>query len=152
MKAKGIDRVFSVFFLLATLIISIICNIGDFSAGANGEINLLTVVITTIYVAYCSAFALFSHNRKNIIAMTILGASTLVVAVFGLLISTLRLTIGAIIPFAIVFLSPFQGLVAVMSSNWIVIYSIIIVISILWVLFSISNFRKHHKNIETKEN
>ena len=65
MKVRGIDKVFSVFFLLAILIISIICNIGDFSAGANGEINPLTVAITTIYVVYCSAFALFSHNRKN---------------------------------------------------------------------------------------
>ena len=152
MKVRGIDRVFSVFFLLATLIISIICNIGDFSAGANGEINPLTVAITTIYVVYCSAFALFSHNRKSIIAMTILGAGTLIVAVFGLLISTLRLTIGAIIPFAIVFLSPFQGLVVVMSSNWTVIYSIIIAISILWVIFNILNFRKNHKNINTKKN
>ena len=152
MKVRGIDKVFSVFFLLAILIISIICNIGDFSAGANGEINPLTVAITTIYVVYCSAFALFSHNRKSIIAMTILGAGTLIVAVFGLLISTLRLTIGAIIPFAIVFLSPFQGLVAVMSSNWTVIYSIIIAISILWVIFNILNFRKNHKNINTKKN
>ena len=152
MKVRGIDKVFSVFFLLAILIISIICNIGDFSAGANGEINPLTVAITTIYVVYCSAFALFSHNRKSIIAMTILGAGTLIVAVFGLLISTFRLTIGAIIPFAIVFISPFQGLVAVMSSNWTVIYSIIIAISILWVIFSILNFRKNHKNINTKKN
>ena len=152
MKVRGIDRVFSVFFLLATLIISIICNIGDFSAGANGEINPLTVVITTIYVAYCSSFSLFSHNRKSIIAMTILGTGTLIVAVFGLLISTFRLTIGAIIPFSIVFLSPFQGWVAVMSSNWIVIYSVIIVISILWVIFSIFNFRIHHKNIKAKGN
>ena len=152
MKVRGNDRVFSVFFLLATLIISIICNIGDFSAGANGEINPLTVVITTIYVAYCSAFSLFSHNRKSIIAMTILGAGTLTVAIFGLVMSTFRLTIGAIIPFALVFLSPFQGLVAVMSSDWMVIYSVIIVISILWVIFSIFNFRKHHKNIKAKEN
>ncbi|MBQ2888499.1 MAG: hypothetical protein IJE29_06225 [Firmicutes bacterium] len=152
MKIKGIDRVFSVFILLATLIISIICNIGDFTGGSNGEINPFTVAITTIYVVYCSAFSLFSHNKKSIIAMIILGASTLIVAVFGLLISTFRLTIGAIIPFAIVFLSPFQGLVAAMSSNWIVIYSVIIVISILWVLFSIFNLRKHHKIIETNEN
>ena len=152
MKVRCIDKVFSVFLILAILIISIICNIGDFSAGANGEINPLTVAITTIYVVYCSAFALFSHNRKSIIAMTILGAGTLIVAVFGLLISTFRLTIGAIIPFAIVFLSPFQGLVAVMSSNWTVIYSIIIAISILWVIFSILNFRKNHKNINTKKN
>lgn len=150
MKAKGIDKVFSVFFLLATLIISIICNIGDFTGGFKGE--TLTVVITTIYIAYCSAFSLFSHNRKSIIAMTILGASTLTVAVFGLLISAFRLTIGAIIPFAIVFLSPFQGLVPVMSSNWIAIYSVMIVISILWVIFSILNFRKYHKNIKAKEN
>ena len=152
MKTRGIDKVFSVIFLLAILMISIICNIGDFTGGSNGEINPLTVVITTIYVAYCSAFSLFSHNRKSIIAMTILGASTLTVAIFGLVISTFRLTIGAIIPFAIVFLSPFQGLVAVMSSNWTVIYSIIIAISILWVIFSILNFRKNHKNINTKKN
>lgn len=152
MKVRGIDKVFSVFVLLATLIISIICNIGDFSSGGNGEINPLTLAITTIYVVYCSAFALFSYNKKSLVTMTILGASTLIVAVFGLLISTFRLTIGAIIPFAIVFLSPFQGLVAVMSGNWIVVYSIIIVISILWVLFSVYNIRKHHKNIKAKGN
>ncbi len=150
MKAKGIDKVFSVFFLLAILIISIICNIGDFTGGFNG--GTLTVAITTIYIVYCSAFSLFSNNKKSIIAMTILGASTLTVAIFGLVISTFRLTIGAIIPFAIVFLAPFQGLVPVMSSNWIVIYSIIIAISILWVIFSILNFRKHHKNNKAKEN
>ncbi len=40
MKTRGIDKVFSVIFLLAILIISIICNIGDFSAGANGEIKV----------------------------------------------------------------------------------------------------------------
>lgn len=150
MKAKGIDKVFSVFFLLTILIISIICNIGDFTGGSNGE--ALTVAITIIYIVYCSAFSLFSHNKKSIIAMTILGASTLIVAIFGLLISTFRLTIGAIIPFAIVFLSPFQGLVAVMSNNWIAIYSVMIAISTLWVIFSIFNFRKHHKNIKAKEN
>lgn len=151
MKIRGVDKVFSIFFLLVILIISIICNIGDFSAGTNRE-NPLTLTITTIYVAYCSAFALFSHNKKSLITMTILGASTLIVAVFGLLISTFRMTIGAIIPFALVFLSPFQGLVAFMSSNWIVIYSIIIVISILWVILSIFSFRKHHKNIKAKDN
>lgn len=150
MKAKGIDRVFSLFFLLAILIISIICNIGDFTGGSGGKINPFSVAITTIYVVYCSAFSLFSHDRKSIIAMTVLGASTLIVAVFGALISTFRLTIGFIIPFAILFLTPFQGLVAVMSGNWIVIYSIIIAISILWVLLSI--YRQHHIIIKTTEN
>lgn len=152
MKARGVDRVFDVFFLLAILIISIFCNIGDFTGGSGGKINPLTVAITTIYVVYCSAFALFSHNRKSIITMTILGASTLIVAVFGLLISTFRLKIGVIIPFAIVFLSPFQGLVPVMSSNWTVIYSVIIVICVLWVIFGIFNFRRHHKNIKANRN
>lgn len=150
MKVRRIDRVFSLFFLLATLIISIICNIGDFSAGANGEMNPLTLVITTIYVIYCSAFAFFSRKKKSIIAIAILGASTLIVAVLGLFFSIFRLTTGVIIPFAIVFLSPFQGLVAIMSGNWIIIYSIIIAISILWVLFSVS--RKHHIIIEVAEN
>ena len=59
-----IDKVFSVFFLLSILIISIICNIGDFTGGSNGE--ALTVAITIIYIVYCSAFSLFSHNIMGV--------------------------------------------------------------------------------------
>jgi len=151
MKARVVDKVFSVFCLLAVAIISIICNAGDFISGNNGEINLLTVAITIIYVLYCLAFALFSHtHKKNIIVSMILSVITLIVAIMGLLVSTFRLTIDILIPFAILFLSPFQGLTAVMQSNWVVIYSIIIIISILWVFLTLLNFRRYNKNINTK--
>lgn len=149
MKSRITDKVFSVFCLLAVVIISIMCNVGDFINGANGEINLLTVSITIIYVLYCSAFALFSHTHKNIVVSMLLGVITLIVAIICLIVSAFRLTIGIIIPFAIVFISPFQGLSAVMSSNWSVIYSIIIIFSILWIFLSLLNFRRYNKNINT---
>lgn len=152
MKSKYTDKIFSTFALFAIAVISIACNIGDFTGGSSGRINPLIVVITAVYIIYCTAFSLLAQNRKSIVTMTVWSVITFVVAVVGFVTSTFRLTIGIIIPFAIVFLTPFQGLVAVMSSNWTVIYSVMIVISILWVIFSIFNFRKHHKNIKATEN
>ena len=152
MKSKYTDKLFSTFALFAIAVISIAGNIGDSTGGSSGIINPLTMVITAVYIIYCTAFSLLAQNRKSIVTMTVWSVITLVVAVVGFVTSTFRLTIGIIIPFAIVFLTPFQGLVTVMSSNWIVIYSVIIAISILWVIFCIFNFRKHHKNIKAKEN
>lgn len=102
--------------------------------------------MTAIYIIYCTAFTLLAQTRKSIVTMTIWSVITLIVAVVGFMTSTFRLTIGAIIPFAIVFLSPFQGLVAVLSNNWLIIYSIMIAISLLWVFLSIYNYKKHCKN------
>lgn len=146
MKSKYTDKIFSVFGLIAIAGISIACNIGDFTGGSGGKINALTVVMTAIYIIYCTAFTLLAQTRKSIVTMTIWSVITLFVAVVGFLTSTFRLTIGAIIPFAIVFLSPFQGLVAVLSNNWLIIYSIMIAISLLWVFLSIYNYKKHCKN------
>lgn len=150
MKTKCIDKIFSRISLLVIVIISIICNIGDFTSGS-GKINPLTLIVTFIYIIYGTAFTLLAKNRKSVTTMTIWSIVTLVVAILSFLTSTFRLTIGAIIPFSIVFLTPFQGLVAILSSNWIIIYSIIIFISILWVVFSILNIRRHHKNNETTQ-
>lgn len=146
MKSKYTDKIFSVFSLIAIAGISIACNIGDFTGGSGGKINALTVVMTAIYIIYCTAFTLLAQTRKSIVTMTIWSVITLIVAVVGFMTSTFRLTIGAIIPFAIVFLSPFQGLVAVLSNNWLIIYSIMIAISLLWVFLSIYNYKKHCKN------
>jgi len=146
MKSKYTDKIFSVFDLIAIAGISIACNIGDFTGGSGGKINALTVVMTAIYIIYCTAFTLLAQTRKSIVTMTIWSVITLIVAVVGFMTSTFRLTIGAIIPFAIVFLSPFQGLVAVLSNNWLIIYSIMIAISLLWVFLSIYNYKKHCKN------
>lgn len=150
MKTKCIDKIFSRISLLVIVIISIICNIGDFTSGS-GKINPLTLIVTFIYIIYGTAFTLLAKNRKSVTTMTIWSIVTLVVAILSFLTSTFRLTMGAIIPFSIVFLTPFQGLVAILSSNWIIIYSIIIFISILWVVFSILNIRRHHKNNETTQ-
>ena len=114
MKSKYTDKIFSVVGLIAIAGISIACNIGDFTGGSGGKINALTVVMTAIYIIYCTAFTLLAQTRKSIVTMTIWSVITLIVAVVGFMTSTFRLTIGAIIPFAIVFLSPFQGLVAVL--------------------------------------
>lgn len=141
MKSKYTDKIISVFGLIAIAGISIACNIVDFTGGSGGKINALTVVMTAIYIIYCTAFTLLAQTRKSIVTMTIWSVITLIVAVVGFMTSTFRLTIGAIIPFAIVFLSPFQGLVAVLSNNWLIIYSIMIAISLLWVFLSINNYK-----------
>ena len=52
MNSKYIDKIFSVFGLLAIAAISVACNIGDFTGGSVGKINPLTAVITTVYVIY----------------------------------------------------------------------------------------------------
>lgn len=152
MKSKYTDKIFSAFTLFIIAVISIACNIGDSTGGSGGKINPLTVVITAVYIIYCTAFSLLAQNRKSIVTMTAWSVITLIVAIVGFMTSTFRLTIGVIIPFAIVFLTPFQGFVSIMSSDWIVIYSVIIAISISWVIISILNFRKHRKNIKAKEN
>ena len=146
MNSKYIDKIFSVFGLLAIAAISVACNIGDFTGGSGEKINPLTAVITTAYVIYCTAFTLLAQNRKRVIIITVWSTITFIVAVVGFLTSMFRLTIGAIIPFAIVFLSPFQGMVAILSNNWVAIYSAMICISFLWILLSIFNYRRHCKN------
>ena len=152
MKEKVVDRIFSVRVLLAIVILSIICNIKEFTGGGNGEINPPTAAVTTGYILYCSAFALFGQNQKSRKVMILWEIGTLIVAVSGSLISAFRLDVGAIIPFAIVFLTPFQGLVAILSSNWYIVYSVIIVIVILWILFSGINSRGNGKNKKQKRN
>ena len=144
MKSRGIDEAFSVFCLLAIVIISINFNIADFWNGQNGKINLITLAATTVYIIYCSAFALFAHKRKSLITMTIWAVITLIFAIYILLKATsVPMKPGSpfVIPFLVVFLSPFQGLTAVLSNNRLVIFSLISIISTLWIILSVLRLR-----------
>lgn len=144
MKSRGVDKVFSVFCLLAIVIISINCNIADFWNGQNGKINPITLTATTVYIVYCSAFALFAHKRKSLIAMTIWAVITLIFAIYALLKSTsVPMKPGSpfVIPFLIVFLSPFQGLTAILSNNRLIIFSLISIISTSWIILSMLRLR-----------
>lgn len=98
MKSKYTDKLFSTFALFAIAVISIAGNIGDSTGGSSGIINPLTMVITAVYIIYCTAFSLLAQNRKSIVTMTVWSVITLVVAVVGFVTSTFRLTIGIIIP------------------------------------------------------
>ena len=142
MKSRIIDKVFSVFCLLTVITLSIICNARGFIAGSNGNRNILVLLITIFYILYCTSFALFCNKRKSVATFMIFSIATFIVALMGLLAATFRLDMGRLIPLAIIFLSPFQGMVRLLSSDWIAIHSIITGISVLWISLSIFNFRR----------
>ena len=141
MRAKWKDTVFSVFGLLVIVILSINCNIADFWNGANGTINPITLAVTAVYICYCSAFALFAHKKISLIAMVVWAAMTLVFAMYIVLRTAFvpPKVPGPVftVPGLILFLSPFQGMTAILSNNRLVIYSIISMICVLWIAVSV---------------
>ena len=123
--------------LIIIIILSIIINFNVFLMGSAS--SLLNVFITIIYVISWFAFIWLSKANKNsLIFSAIWSLSTLTCAALTLAVNiNNKLDVSFMIPFAIIFITPFYGIESFFSKREFLIVSIIItMISLTWVTMS----------------
>lgn len=67
------------------------------------------------------------------------GELTLNAALNSGIVAIDSLSFNFVVPFAVVFLTPFQGVAAITKNNWVLRYSIIALFGLLWM---VTNFNK----------
>lgn len=123
--------------LITIIILSIIINFNVFLMG--GASSLPNIIITIIYMISWPAFIWLSKtNRNSLIFSAIWSLSTLVCAAVTLAVNINDgLDLSFIIPFAMIFITPFYGIEFFFNKQVYLISSIIItIISLTWVVMS----------------
>lgn len=143
-KKTGNNTVFTVgFFLIGFL--ALVCNFQDFYMGNHG-LHLRSLVLTSLYLVLGSGFVLSGYTQKHILIAAGLGIGTWAIAAAGVLIYLYSLNAPLLlILLSIVFMTPFQGLFAILQGQWIFNYSLITVVGILWTVCSIYRYGKYCK-------
>lgn len=123
--------------LILTIVLSIFINIQEFTMG--GGSSLLNITATIVYIIIWATFIWLSkENIKSLKFSVLWSLWTLACAVPLLAININgRLDLSFVIPFAIIFITPFYGIEAFFSGSRFIFSSIsIIIISFIWLIMS----------------
>ncbi len=97
------------------------------------------MLVSALYVVVWTAFTIYNRRQGFIIMSMVWGGVTLLVASISCYIAAFDLIGAAIIPFALLFLTPFYGLTAFAPDM--AIYGAMIMCSLAWVLISFFTLR-----------
>lgn len=129
---------YSNFALISIMFLSIVTNFNSFLMG--GAPSLLGIIITFVYISFWFLFIFLSKNRRKTLIFSIRYWLLTLTGAFGTLVVNINneINLDFIIPIAIIFLTPLNGIVAFFDqSRFIMASIIIIIISLAWIIVSI---------------
>lgn len=108
--------------------------------------NVFNITATGVYITLVTASYFFPMGKKTRLFALVWSGATFVTAIIAGVIALYHLSFGfIIIPFSVVFLTPFYGVAIVRGNSWALFYLIITVISIVWVIGNLYAYIKKQR-------
>lgn len=125
------------------ILVSIFINFNNFLMGNfSSWLNILTSIL---YIIFWYLFILIFRNNKKSLIYSILWSSLTFVSAIPILVANLKpmMTLDWAIPMAIIFITPFYGIEAIVPQSKFIFASILILmISFTWIIISLFFIKK----------
>lgn len=137
----------SIWFLPSVLLIWLIATLINFNNFLMGSpANVFNITATGVYITLVTASYFFPMGKKTRLFALVWSGATFVTAIIAGVIALHHLSFGfIIIPFSVVFLTPFYGVAIVRGNSWALFYLIITMISIVWVIGNLYAYIKKQR-------
>ncbi len=131
--------------VLLIWLIAILINFNNFLMGSPAD--AFNITATGVYIMLVTAGCFFPMGKKTRLFALVWSGATFITAIIAGVIALYELSFGlVIIPFSVVFLTPFYGVAIVRGNSWALFYLIITVISMVWVTGNLYAYIKKQRD------